>query len=131
MSYVGRTEIRAPVRVDPSRAPLHHAREGEPGRVVPADLFDVAFLEALTGLKVSGHARERLNGRGIGIDGAEAERIRSALERLDGKNARESVVIVDDRAYVLSVANRTLITAMDGKSIREHVFTGIDSAALG
>lgn len=128
--YVGHLDVRRPVRVDPTRPPLHTGA----GRVAPpagAAAFDSALAEALTGLRVSGHARERLLARGIALDAAEAQRLRAAVERLSGKGAREAVVLLDDRAYVVSVANRTLITALDGASIREHVFTGIDAAALG
>ena len=125
--YVGRTDIRQPVKVDPSRLPHQGA-----GRIAPAGAgFDSALAEALSGLRISGHAKERLVARGIEIDAAEAERLRTAVDRLAGKGAREALVLVDDRAYVVSVANRTLITAIDGASIREHVFTGIDAAAIG
>lgn len=125
--YVGRTEIRRPAPVDPSRLPL-----GGAGRAAPAATgFDAALVEALSGLRISGHAKERLGSRGIEIDADEAGRIRNAVERLEAKGAREAVVFTDDRAYVVSVANRTLITALDSASIREHVFTGIDAAAIG
>ena len=52
------------------------------------------------------------------------------LEKMAQKGARESLIYMNDMAFVVSVANRTVITAMDGKSARENIFTNIDSAAI-
>ena len=38
--------------------------------------------------------------------------------------------IEDGNAFVVSVKNRTVITAVDAQSMREQVFTNIDSAVL-
>lgn len=38
--------------------------------------------------------------------------------------------MVDDTAFVVSVKNRTVITAIDSAHMRQHVFTNIDSAVL-
>ena len=46
------------------------------------------------------------------------------------KGAKESVIYMNDTALVVSVANRTVITAMDGSSAKENIFTNIDSAAI-
>ena len=46
------------------------------------------------------------------------------------KGARESLIYLNDIALVVSVANRKVITAMDGSSARENIFTNIDSAAI-
>ena len=51
---------------------------------------------------------------------------RSAAE----KGSRDSVVFVDNTAFVVSVKNNTVITAMDRSHLREHVFTNIDSAVI-
>ena len=46
------------------------------------------------------------------------------------KGARESLIYMNDLAFVVSVKNRTVITAMDGPSAKENIFTNIDSAAI-
>jgi flagellar operon protein len=38
--------------------------------------------------------------------------------------------MMGDIAMVVSIKNRTVITAVDGDSMRENVFTNIDSAAI-
>src|SRR5947199_173471 len=55
----------------------------------------------------------------------------AAVQRAAAKGARESVVLVDGTAFVVSVRNRTVITAVDAQHMREHVFTNIDSAVIG
>ena len=40
------------------------------------------------------------------------------------------ILMNNDLAFVVSVTNRTVITAMDGSSIKDNVFTNIDSAVI-
>jgi flagellar operon protein len=78
----------------------------------------------------SGHAVERLRRRGIEVDDSTMARLEGGVDRAAGKGSRESVVFVDDKAFVVSVRNRTVITAVDSAHMREHVFTNIDSAVI-
>jgi uncharacterized protein DUF3766 len=39
-------------------------------------------------------------------------------------------VMVDNNAFVVSVRNRAVITAIDQAQMRDHVFTNIDSAVV-
>ena len=39
-------------------------------------------------------------------------------------------MILGDVAFVVSVKNRTVITAVDSESMKENVFTNIDSAIV-
>jgi len=81
-------------------------------------------------LKVSGHAQNRLNSRGIEMDQAAWDRVKEGVDRAAAKGARESLVLMDDVALVVSVKNRTVITAVDKASLKESVFTNIDSAVI-
>ena len=81
-------------------------------------------------LKVSGHAATRLSSRNIQLDQAEWDRVLSGVERAAAKGAKESLVLVDDIALVVSVKNRTVITAVDKENLKENVFTNIDSAVI-
>lgn len=89
------------------------------------------FAEALDGrLKVSNHAATRLESRGIEIDQAGWDRVMSGVEKAAAKGAKESLVLMDDFALVVSVRNRTVITAVDRGHLKENVFTNIDSAVI-
>lgn len=93
----------------------------------PADAFGTALNDAL---KVSGHAQSRLASRGIELDAASWDRVKGGVDRAAAKGARESLVLMDDVALVVSVKNRTVITAVDKGSLRDNVFTNIDSAVI-
>jgi flagellar operon protein len=82
-------------------------------------------------LKWSAHAVQRLSQRQIAITPETQKRIEGAVDRLASKGGRESVVLVDKMAFVVSVPNRTVITAVDQAGMKDQVFTNIDSAVVG
>lgn len=81
-------------------------------------------------LKVSGHAQTRLQSRNIELGQAEWERVMNGVDKAAAKGAKDSLVMIDDIALVVSVKNRTVITAVDKESLKENVFTNIDSAVV-
>lgn len=90
-----------------------------------------ASLGKIDKLKFSGHAIDRLADRGVVLSGQEAERLVKAVDAAEGKGARESLVLLDELAFVVSVKNRTVITACGKSGLKEGVFTKIDSAVFG
>jgi flagellar operon protein len=80
--------------------------------------------------KFSRHALERVNRRGIELDGQTLQRLAGGVSRAAGKGSRDAVVFVDSTAFVVSVPNNTVITAVGSEHMREHVFTNIDSAVI-
>ena len=87
-------------------------------------------LEQTNKLKFSSHAQKRLAERNISVDASEMAKLESALDKAREKGAKESLVLIDNRAYVISVPNKVVITAVDGNSLKENVFTNIDSAII-
>ena len=81
-------------------------------------------------LKLSGHAQTRLESREIQLDGDAWERVMQGVEKAAAKGAKESLVMVDDVALIVSVKNRTVITAVDQSKLKENVFTNIDRAVI-
>jgi flagellar operon protein len=104
------------------RAPSH-ATEG-PG-------FAEVLRGRSDGVQFSGHALERVQRRGIDTSPQTLARLDGAVQRAAAKGARESLVLLDGTAFVVSVRNRTVITAVDAQHMREQVFTNIDSAVIG
>ena len=81
-------------------------------------------------LHFSKHALERVQRRGIPLDPTTLGRLQDGVGRAAGKGSRDSIVLVDGTAFVVSVNNRTVVTAVSPEHMREHVFTNIDSAVI-
>jgi flagellar operon protein len=123
--------LAPPGAVDGSRPPADvPAPAVAPALRPPGVPFDDVLRDKLGGLRFSSHALERIQRRGIGLGEGVIERLQSGVARAAGKGSRESVVLVDGTAFVVSVRNGTVITAVDAEHMREHVFTNIDSAVI-
>ncbi|TEB04940.1 hypothetical protein Psch_03703 [Pelotomaculum schinkii] len=81
-------------------------------------------------LKFSAHAEKRLKERKITLDREDLSRIDQAVKQAEAKGARESLIIYNDLAFITSVKNKTVVTALDGSSLTNNVFTNIDSAVI-
>jgi flagellar operon protein len=81
-------------------------------------------------VKFSAHARARLHSRGVSLDEKRLKEISQAIDKAQAKGAKESLILADEAAYVVSVKNRTVITAFDRDNLRDGVFTSIDSAVI-
>ena len=80
-------------------------------------------INEASNLKFSKHALERLADRQIDLT-------REQITRLENGAENESLVMVDSLAFIVSVKNQTVITAMDSKETTDHIFTNIDGAVL-
>lgn len=119
----------------PVRPPLPDSKAG--GRTAGAKANEDVFQKALQkefeksrGLKFSAHAEKRLKERNIVLAGEDLAKIGRAVSRAEAKGSRNSLIIYGDLALVASIRNKTVVTALDGKSSQEHVFTNIDSAVI-
>lgn len=91
-------------------------------------VFDQVLEEQ--SLKFSQHARKRLDSRGIRLTRQQISDLEGAVEKAGAKSAKESLILLKDCAFVVSVPNKTVITVIDGEHIKENVFTNIDSAVI-
>ncbi len=87
-------------------------------------------LEKEAGLKFSAHAQARLQSRNIELSAQDLVRLREGVAQAASKGARESLLLKDGVAFVVSVKNNTVITAVDAASMKGNVFTNIDSAVI-
>jgi len=83
----------------------------------------------------SGHAQTRLASRQIALTKQDLGKLSDALTRAAAKGSRSSLVLMDSDqggrvGLVCSVANRTVITAVDAQQMKDNIFTNIDSAML-
>ena len=93
-----------------------------------------SFKEILDGqlgeLKFSKHAQERLQDRNIQLNADDKGKLQKAVSLADEKGSKDSLVLLNDMAFIVSVRNRTVVTAIDQAHLRQNVFTNIDSAIV-
>lgn len=81
-------------------------------------------------LSFSSHAIDRMLTRNLSLSSEQLERLSDAVARAGEKGAKESLVLVDNLAMIVSVTNRKVITAMDAQGMKDNVITNIDSAVI-
>ena len=81
-------------------------------------------------LKFSKHASMRLEDRHISLSQEQSERLETGVLKASEKGMNESLVIVDSRAFIVSVPNKTVVTAVDQTESDGNIFTNIDGAVI-
>lgn len=81
-------------------------------------------------LKFSRHASQRMEQRGINIDPVQSKRLEQAVAQAGNKGSRDSLVLLDNLALVVSIKNNTVVTVSDRQQLQDNVFTNIDSAVI-
>jgi flagellar operon protein len=122
-------------RVDPGQQ-AHLRDQAAPGVPASGDArnpfashLEQAQLEQI-GPKISSHAWQRMQQRGITMTDEQHRTLAEAMQHLAGKGARDALVLRADAAFVVNVPNRTVVTAIDRDEMQQRVFTQIDSAML-
>lgn len=114
--------------------PLGGARELDRAPTPIADAPNISFrdlFEREAGvLKFSAHAQNRLASRDITLSDDDIRRLENAVAKAEQKGGKDSLVVLRDMAFIVSVPNRTVITAVGGASAENVVFTNIDSAVF-
>ena len=93
----------------------------------------VSFAETLSqaqNLKFSNHAQKRLETRNINLTEDGITRLSNAVDKAEKRGGKESLVMVDDMAFIVNVRDRLVVTALDSKNRGEGVFTQIDSVVF-
>ena len=81
-------------------------------------------------LKFSKHAELRMRSRNIQLTEEQKQKMNEAVKKAGEKGVKDSLVMVDDAAFVVNVKNRTVITAVNSNELKENVFTNIDGAVF-
>ena len=119
----GPRPVGRPVEIPPSGAPSFRS-------VLESTTATPSTTSSSEPLKFSAHAMARLQSRNISLTDNDVSRMNAMADKAAAKGAKNSLFIVRDVAMVVSIKNRTVITAVDSDSMRENVFTNIDSAAI-
>jgi flagellar operon protein len=103
----------------------------QPGlKKVSAGEEERSFSEVLDNLKFSKHASTRLQDRNIELSDSQINRLNAGMQKANEKGINESLVLMDEMAFIVNVKNSTVITAMNETEIKDNVFTNIDGAVI-
>lgn len=83
-----------------------------------------------TNMKFSAHAIKRIEERNIHLSEKDLGNISHAMKNAEAKGIKDSLVVMRDVALIVNIPNKTVVTAVDSKSIKENVFTNIDGAVF-
>lgn len=81
-------------------------------------------------LTISKHAKYRIEQRNIEISSEKWNKIGEKLDEARQKGVKESLVILDNAALIVSAQNKTVITAMDRDEAESQIFTNINGTII-
>jgi len=81
-------------------------------------------------LKFSAHANSRLQSRGIEVGTEQMRKLTEAVDKAAAKGLDDTLILTKDAAFIVSVKNRTVVTAMDRSQLEGNVFTNIEGAVI-
>ena len=106
------------------------ALETKNNNVSFTDILKSKQAQKDTELKFSKHAANRLANRQIDLTEEQMKRLEEGAKKASEKGIQESLVLVDEFAFIVSVKNHTVITAMEQTETNDNIFTNIDGAVI-
>lgn len=89
-----------------------------------------AATTGASALKFSNHAVDRMRSRGVSFTPEEMARIQGGVQKAASKGSKDTLLITDNAALIVSVKDNTVVTVMDKAALKENVFTNIDSTVV-
>ncbi len=86
--------------------------------------------EKTAGVRFSKHAANRLAERNIELTDNQMERLQEGTMKAGAKGINESLVLVDQLAFIVNIPNHTVVTAMNQTEADENIFTNFDGAVI-
>ncbi len=105
-------------------------QEKPPFELPEGNSFQDVLKAELGDVKFSKHAQERIQSRSMELSDNDKMQLQKAVSLAHEKGSQDSLVFLRDMAFIVSVKNRTVVTAIDKEHLRENVFTNIDSAIV-
>lgn len=81
-------------------------------------------------VRFSKHAANRLSDRNIELTDEQLERLNDGTKKAGAKGIKDSLVLVDQLAFIVNTKSNTVITAMDQTEANENIYTNIDGAVI-
>jgi len=81
-------------------------------------------------IKFSKHAVERMQIRDISLSNLEISKIEDAITKASAKGVKEALILMDDKAFIANIKNKTIITTVGKEQLKNNIFTNIDGAII-
>ena len=95
-----------------------------------SSIFDSIFKTELEKLKFSNHASKRIESRELELSNEDMNKLQNAVQKAEAKGAKDSLVMMNNKAFIVNIPNKTVITAMNVEKSNENIFTNIDSVVF-
>jgi len=82
------------------------------------------------GLKVSSHAQERIKTRNIEMSQKRLDTLGEVADEAGKKGAKNTLAMFGTDAFILSVKDKTIVTAMKEEEMESRFFSNIDSVYI-
>ena len=93
------------------------------------DIFAKKLFDNME-VKFSKHAESRLQTRNIQLTDEQKSKLNDAVNKAGEKNVKDSLVMVDDIAFVVNVREKNVVTVLNKDEMKNNVFTNIDGAVI-
>jgi flagellar operon protein len=87
--------------------------------------FTQALQKKQAAINISKHAKQRLTSRELSLGQDDMNQLSAAMDELETKGSKESLLVYKNMGIIANVQNRTIITAMDMNEL--GTVTNIDS----
>lgn len=117
--------------LEPTKINKH--KQSVPGKSGAVQNFSEILKEKIStnqGLNFSAHAMQRIEQRNLNMTDETLNRLDHGIEKLKEKGSLNSLVLVDNTAYIVSVKNKMVVTAIDQAEAMNNVYTNIDSVTI-
>lgn len=81
-------------------------------------------------IKFSKHALKRMDNRDVRLNSEEVLKLEIAMEKAEEKGVDEALILMEDKAFIASIKNKTIITTIYREQLKDNVFTNIDGAVI-
>lgn len=87
-------------------------------------------LKAESGVSFSKHAIQRVTQRNVDLDEANMERLREGLRLAAEKGLGETLILIDQTAFIVNARANKVITTVNGTDLIGNVFTNIEGTVI-
>jgi flagellar operon protein len=93
--------------------------------------FNDVLQEAENRISFSKHAMKRLDERGIEITDSQLEKLNSAIEMAKTNGIKDSLVLMDGKAFIVNIPSNTVVTVLDsGEVSNQKVFSNLNGTVI-